>query len=290
VFLPRGIVGSLSRCQHLRRLRRPARVITQTEAYSISRAIGARWPGLVVRGLAKSFRRHSRVERRRCPIKRGTVHGLIGPNGSGKSICQCRNRRLSASAGKIMLGERELPPQGHTAWPSTASRAPPEHSTVVDLSVIDNVIGRIPPATQKRFVGASPADPRGVAEEAAIAARRWPLGARRDAERRTTGAEPVPTANNGAGDRARARGGPQLLMLDEPAAGQYDRAPSPLAHHPRHQAAGRHASRHRAPHGAHHGISDVISVSTSGRRSPRPVRRGARETRGDRGLSRRRRS
>jgi branched-chain amino acid transport system permease protein len=143
VFLPRGIVGSLQQMPALRRLRRPPAVITPDRSVlDFARDSAQDGPVVVVRGLAKSFGGIRALSGVDVAIKRGTVHGLIGPNGSGKStFVNVVTGVFRASAGKIMLGERELPPQGpHRMAQHGITRTFQSIRLFVDLSVIDNVM------------------------------------------------------------------------------------------------------------------------------------------------------
>jgi branched-chain amino acid transport system permease protein len=224
VFLPRGIVGSLQQMPALRRLRRAPAVITPDRSVlDFARDSAQDGPVLVVRGLAKSFGGIRALSGVDVAIKRGTVHGLIGPNGSGKStFVNVVTGVFRASAGKIMLGERELPPQGpHRIAQHGITRTFQSIRLFVDLSVIDNVMVGFHLQLKSGLWAHLLQTRAAVAEEAAYRGKAMALlelvGI---AERAHDPAQNLSYGQQRLLEIARALAArPQLLMLDEPAAG-----------------------------------------------------------------------
>jgi ABC-type branched-subunit amino acid transport system permease subunit/ABC-type branched-subunit amino acid transport system ATPase component len=294
VFLPKGIVGSLRQMPIFRRLRRPpAAIAPDWSVLDFARGSASDGPVLAVRGLAKNFGGIRALGGVDVAIRRGTVHGLIGPNGSGKStFVNVVTGVFRPTAGTIVLGDTPLPPQGpHRMARHGIIRTFQSIRLFGQLSVIDNVMigfhlqltcGFFAHLLQTRGSVAEEAAFRrkamallefvGIAERAHEAAQNLSYGQQRLLEiARARGASTAPDARRAGGGR------------------QSDRAPSPRAHHPRHQGGRRHASRHRASHGAHHGHlrHDLgTRFRSEDRRGQR--RRGARGQESDRGLSRRR--
>jgi len=148
-------------------------------------------------------------------IKRGTVHGLIGPNGSGKStFVNVVTGVFRASAGKI-CSARGSAAAGPHAWPSHGiTRTFQSIRLFVDLRPL-TTSGRIHLPTQKRFVAHLLQTRAAVAEEAAIAARRWRSWSSSGSPSvRKTRRRTCPTGQQRLLEIARALrgGGPQLLM------------------------------------------------------------------------------
>ena len=161
------------------------------------------------------------------------------------------------SAGKIMLGERELPPQGpHRMAQHGVTRTFQSIRLFVDLSVLDNVMVGFHLQLRSGLWAHLLQTRAAVAEEAAYRGKAMALlefvGI---AERAHDPAQNLSYGQQRLLEIARALAArPQLLMLDEPAAGVNPTELHHLvAHHRRHQGGRRHASRDRAPHGAHHG-------------------------------------
>ncbi len=269
-----------------RRLRRPPAAISPDRSVlDFARGSAPDGPVLAVRGLAKNFGGIRALVGIDVAIRRGTVHGLIGPNGSGKStFVNVVTGVFRPTAGTIVLGDEPLPPQGpHRMARHGITRTFQSIRLFGELSVIDNVMVGFHLQLTQGFLAHLLQTRAAVGEEAAFRRKAMALlefvGI---AERAHEPAQNLSYGQQRLLEIARALATrPQLLMLDEPAAGrQSDRAPSPRAHHPRHQGGRRHASRHRAPHGAHHGDfrRDLgARLRAEDRRGQR--RRGAAQTR-----------
>jgi ABC-type branched-subunit amino acid transport system ATPase component/ABC-type branched-subunit amino acid transport system permease subunit len=224
VFLPKGIVGSLRQMPVLRRLRRlPAAIVPDRSVLDFARGSVPSGPVLAVRGLAKNFGGIRALGGVDIAIRRGTVHGLIGPNGSGKStFVNVVTGVFRPTAGTIVLGDTPLAPQGpHRMAHNGITRTFQSIRLFGELSVIDNVMigfhlqftcGFFPHLLQTRAA---------VAEEAAFRRKAMALlefvGI---SERAHETAQNLPYGQQRLLEIARALAArPQLLMLDEPAAG-----------------------------------------------------------------------
>jgi len=156
-------------------------------------------------------------------IKRGTVHGLIGPNGSGKStFVNVVTGVFRPSAGRITLGDKRLVPQGpHRMASHGITRTFQSIRLFGDISVIDNVMVGFHLHLRCGFLAQLLQTRAAVAEEAAFRRKAMALlefvGI---AERAHDQAQNLSYGQQRLLEIARALAArPQLLMLDEPAAG-----------------------------------------------------------------------
>jgi ABC-type branched-subunit amino acid transport system ATPase component/ABC-type branched-subunit amino acid transport system permease subunit len=224
VFLPKGIVGSLRQMSLFRRWRRlSAAIATDTSVLDFARDTVNHGPVLAVRGLAKSFGGIRALSGIDVAIKRGSVHGLIGPNGSGKStFVNVVTGVFRPSAGTIMLDDKALVPQGpHRMARYGITRTFQSIRLFGELPVIDNVMVGFHLQLRCGFFSQLLQTRAAVAEEAAF--RRKALALLEFvgiAERAHDRAQNLSYGQQRLLEIARALAArPQLLMLDEPAAG-----------------------------------------------------------------------
>lgn len=224
VFLPKGIVGSLRQSPLWRRLRRPpADVAADRSVLDFAREPATDGPVLEVRNLTKSFGGVRALTGVNLTIRRGTVHGLIGPNGSGKStFVNVVTGVFRPTAGQIILGDRTLPPQGpHRMARYGIIRTFQSIRLFGELSVIDNVMVGFHLQLTCGFLAHLLQTRVAVDEEAAF--RRKAMGLLEFvgiAERAHELAQNLSYGQQRLLEIARALAArPQLLMLDEPAAG-----------------------------------------------------------------------
>ena len=224
VFLPKGIVGSLRLMPAFRRLRRPPAAITpDASALDFASASVEEGPILAVQGLAKSFGGIRALSGVDVSIKRGTVHGLIGPNGSGKStFVNLVTGVYRSSAGRITLGGRALAPQRpHHIARSGITRTFQSICLFGEIPVIDNVMVGFHLQLRCGFLAQLLQTRAAVAEEALFRRKAMALlefvGI---ADRAHDPAQNLSYGQQRLLEIARALAvRPQLLMLDEPAAG-----------------------------------------------------------------------
>jgi branched-chain amino acid transport system permease protein len=224
VFLPKGIVGSLRQTSLFRRWqRKPAAIQADASVLDFARGAAGDEPVLAVHGLARNFGGIRALNGVNVTIKRGSVHGLIGPNGSGKStFVNVVTGVFRPSAGTIVLGGKALPPQGpHRMARHGITRTFQAIRLFGDLSVIDNVMVGFHLQLKSGFFADLLQTSAAVAEEAAFRRKAMALlefvGI---AERAHERAQNLSYGQQRLLEIARALAArPQLLMLDEPAAG-----------------------------------------------------------------------
>jgi ABC-type branched-subunit amino acid transport system ATPase component/ABC-type branched-subunit amino acid transport system permease subunit len=224
VFLPKGIVGSLKQIGMFQLWRRPpATIEADASVLDFARGGADHEPVLAVHGLAKNFGGIRALSGVDVAIQRGTVHGLIGPNGSGKStFVNVVTGVFRPNAGTIILGGKALPPQGpHRMARHGITRTFQAIRLFGDLSVIDNVMVGFHLQLQRGFFAHLLQTAAAVAEEAAFRRKAMALlefvGI---AERAHERAQNLSYGQQRLLEIARALAArPQLLMLDEPAAG-----------------------------------------------------------------------
>jgi branched-chain amino acid transport system permease protein len=224
VFLPKGIVGSLRQTSLFCGWRRPPAVIeADASVLDFARGTAKDEPVLAVHGLAKNFGGIRALSGVDVAIKRGSVHGLIGPNGSGKStFVNVVTGVFRPSAGTIILGDKALPPQGpHRMARSGITRTFQAIRLFDELSVIDNVMVGFHLQLRCGFFALLLQTHPAIAEEAAFRRKAMALlefvGI---AERANDQAQNLSYGQQRLLEIARALAArPQLLMLDEPAAG-----------------------------------------------------------------------
>ncbi len=211
IFLPHGLWGLLRK----RLFTRPAAEHGAALPLPMLAQQGAAASGTVleVRGLAKHFGGLKALDGVDFDVRRGSVHALIGPNGSGKTtFLNVVSGLYKATAGKVMLRGRDVTAQPpYTRNRMGLARTYQNIRVFRGLTVLENVmIGAERPGAE---TGA------GVNEDAherALAALDF-VGLRESA------ALPVGTLSYGHQryvEIARALAGcPDILLLDEPAAG-----------------------------------------------------------------------
>ena len=209
IFLPDGVWGWAAR-----RLHRPAHAVQGRIAPLplLSARAGATDDAVLeIDGLAKHFGGLRALDGISFSVQRGSVHALIGPNGSGKTtFLNVISGLYRATAGTVRLAGAEmgtLAPHQRTRRGMT--RTYQNIRVFRGLSVLENVvIGAERPGNDVR-------DAAGVVERA-LAALEF-VGLRQDA------ALPVaalPYGHQRYVEIARAlAGSPDILLLDEPAAG-----------------------------------------------------------------------
>lgn len=224
VLAPRGLAGLLDRWMPAqRRLAGPATTPQAPQACVSPAASGAADDVLLsVRGLCKSFGGVTAIDALSFSLKRGEVLGVIGPNGSGKTtMVNCITGIYAADGGGIEFDgvriEGMLP---NRIAALGMARTFQNIRLVDDMSVIDNIaVARAMPAgvTLLRTLATS------FADKDCIAARAWAwqmiarLGLEHVAHE-PAGALPYGLKRLVEIGRALATE-PQLLLLDEPAAG-----------------------------------------------------------------------
>ncbi len=216
---PEGVIGTLAR-----RLRRPEKLVVSETSFSLSHflAKAGKRSTLTVEGIGISFggvRAASDVGFRAEPAR---IVSLIGPNGAGKTtVLNMIGGFYRPDSGSIRLGATEL--AGLAAWRVARAGIARTYQTTQlfgSMSVLDNVLtamlrGRLGvPFVRK----ATREDERTAMELLAFVGYRGPLGAR---------AEELAHVDRRLVEIARALATrPQILLLDEPAAGlgQADKA------------------------------------------------------------------
>ena len=225
VFLPKGVIGSLRQMSLFQARRRPfAPIASDPSVLDFSRSIVNDEPVLAVHGLAKNFGGVRALSGVDMTIRRGSVHGLIGPNGSGKStFINVVTGVFRPSAGKITLfGKQELPSLApHHVAAHGIIRTFQNLRLFGELSVIDNIMVGFHLQLKCGFFAQLLQTPTAVAEE--VSFRRKALALLEFlsiAERANDQAKNMSYGQQRRLEIARALAArPQLLMLDEPAAG-----------------------------------------------------------------------
>jgi branched-chain amino acid transport system permease protein len=225
VFLPKGIVGSLRQIPLFHAWRRPhATIASDPSVLDFPSSTVNEEPLLAVHGLAKNFGGVRALSGVDMTITRGSVHGLIGPNGSGKStFINVVTGVFRPSAGKITLfGNKELRPLGpHHIAAYGIIRTFQNVRLFGELSVIDNVMVGFHLQLKCGFFAHLLQTPAAVVEE--VMFRRKALALLEFlsiAERANDQAKNLSYGQQRRVEIARALAArPQLLMLDEPAAG-----------------------------------------------------------------------
>jgi branched-chain amino acid transport system permease protein len=209
IFLPDGLWGFASR-RLARTQAAPQGPVAPLPLLAATGGLGAD-AALEVEGLAKHFGGLKALDGVSFAVRRGSVHALIGPNGSGKTtFLNVVSGLYRATAGGIRLGGvavGALPPHARTRRGMT--RTFQNIRVFRGLSVLENVmIGAERPGNDVRRVTA-------VAERALAALEVVGL--------RQAAALPVaalPYGHQRYVEIARAlAGSPDILLLDEPAAG-----------------------------------------------------------------------
>jgi branched-chain amino acid transport system permease protein len=209
IFLPDGIWGWAARRFH----RRAKPVEGRLPPLPLLSAAGevAGVNALEVEGLAKHFGGVKAIDGVTFAVRHGTVHALIGPNGSGKTtFLNVISGLYRATAGTVRLGDRvlgTLPPHQRTRLGMT--RTYQNIRVFRGLTVLENVmIGAERPGNDVH--GPAPVVARALAALDFVGLRQeagQPVGS-------------LPYGHQRYVEIARAlAGSPDILLLDEPAAG-----------------------------------------------------------------------
>ncbi|SHK15336.1 amino acid/amide ABC transporter ATP-binding protein 1, HAAT family [Shimia gijangensis] len=180
-------------------------------------------PILQTRGLSRDFGPFRAVDDLSLTIQKGSITGLIGPNGAGKSTCfNLLTGMLAPTAGQIMLNgqdvTRQRPDQLFSAGLGRTFQIPRPFSR---MSVLENVMLAPLNQTGERIVGPFLRRARVHDEEARIRARALEV---------LDFVTLAPLADHPAGQISGGQmkllelarvlmGDPELILLDEPAAG-----------------------------------------------------------------------
>ena len=210
VFLPDGLWGLITGKFH-RVAKLPDEAVTPLPLLSVSGAATAE-EVLKIKGLAKHFGGLKALDGVDLAVRRGTVHALIGPNGSGKStFINVVTGLYKPTAGCILLaGQDVTATQPHVRTARGLARTFQNIRVFRGMTVLENVmVGAERP-------GNDVAEQSAAVRERALAALDF-VGLRADAYRS------VGTLSYGHQryvEIARAlAGNPEVLLLDEPAAG-----------------------------------------------------------------------
>jgi len=162
---------------------------------------------LATRGLSIHFGGVAALSDVTFEVMPGQITGLIGPNGAGKTTCfNCITRLYQPTSGEISFkGDDLLRVPAHKVVAHGISRTFQNLELFGTMSALDNVIVGIP---------------QGIGERAAARAARELLGYVRLADVADRPVRSLPFGARKLVELARALAAkPQLLLLDEPAAG-----------------------------------------------------------------------
>ncbi len=236
VFLPEGIVSFAARLRAARTGAPPA-VHTgaerSTQARGIARTDSAALPAtheprggdilLEVRGVTQRFGGLVALDDVSLSVRRGTVHAVIGPNGSGKTtFLNVLSGAYTPQAGSVRLGGAELiGTRPHVIARAGMSRTFQNIRLYKSLTVLENVMVGSACRTSAGIFDILAGTPRRKAEEAAMREEaRCALDFVGLAEFADRPAASLAYAQQRLLEIARAVAtGPDVLLLDEPAAG-----------------------------------------------------------------------
>jgi branched-chain amino acid transport system permease protein len=219
-LMPHGIAGALARFAPKRE--QPAEVATGTALVPHAAKTDAT-PLLVVANLYKAYGGVIPVREVSFSISRGKVHALIGPNGAGKTtLLNLLSGHVTPDRGSIKLNGREI--VGEAAWRVSSAgvgRTFQNLKLFGEMSALDNVLIGAHMRVDAPFFAALFALP--AARRAEAKARAEALALLHDlglGERAYDAARSLPYGLQRRLEIARALASkPQLLLLDEPAAG-----------------------------------------------------------------------
>lgn len=180
-------------------------------------------PLLSVNGLSMKFGGVMALDSLTFSVARQQICGLIGPNGAGKTtVFNCLSGIYRPTSGEINFnGHATLKIAPHRMAALGIGRTFQNLALFPEMSVLDNVMVGGYCRTRTGFLGAMLGRPAGRNEEASLGARVWSIleffDLRGEASRLVSD---LPFGIQKRVEFARALAGePELLLLDEPAAG-----------------------------------------------------------------------
>jgi branched-chain amino acid transport system ATP-binding protein len=186
-------------------------------------------PALSLRAISKSFGGVVALDGIELQVQRGEILALVGPNGAGKSVLiNVVTGVYPASAGTIMLGEHDVSAEpAHARARLGIARTFQNIRLFRRMTVVENVLVAIREHVARPF--------RSLWRRSAAADLDTAMALLESAGLATRADEMAGALAYGDARRleiARAlASGPQLLLLDEPAAGMNDRETSELGAH-----------------------------------------------------------
>ena len=221
--MPGGVMGVLGRWWAARRARQAGAAPTAQARVDVTFPAGAGGELLAVTDVSKAFGGVTTAQKVSFTLQRGHVHALIGPNGAGKStMINMLSGILAPDGGRIVFNGRDVAGQApHAVCALGMGRTFQNLRLFGELSVLDNVMLGRHPRMRNGFWVSLLALPAARREEAAARQRALALLAMVDlAAWADTPAGSLPYGLQRRVELARALAtDPQLLLLDEPAAG-----------------------------------------------------------------------
>jgi ABC-type branched-subunit amino acid transport system ATPase component/ABC-type branched-subunit amino acid transport system permease subunit len=229
LFMPEGLYGLLLRGVDIvwRAIIRgtpdgDAAPVEAQAAHQLKRPVASNEPLLQVSGLRKHFGGVKAVDGVDFTICRGDVAVLIGPNGSGKTTAlNVLSGVYTATAGKIVYRGRDItncsPPEINRLG---ITRTFQNIRLFPELTALENVVIGYYPKGTVGLLGTLLARPRGFTEERAAREKARETLRLLGFSRFDIKAKNLPYGQQRVVEIARAIvSGPELLLLDEPAAG-----------------------------------------------------------------------